>query len=219
MKFNLSSSLLFLPLVLSSVAAQDPFQEKVEGTITLGAERPVKEGPEAESSYCDGIKWICDKADRDHQAYRHLREICYYLEAVGYLTSNTIGNPDKSYTVFLATNEGVDRLWYDQYDFEPGDKIDKQFVKDILNNNIVKESYLQPEDIICRDSIFTINKSNTKPKVVCKEDILGGMAPFIKGPGNRAKIYLPRFIDPSDNWECDKDIGYEMDNVILYDQP
>jgi len=205
------------------VAAKDGFEKKLEGTITLGEEGPnkLKLGPEEKGSgsYCSGIKQVCSEALDKEDGYEHLYWICRYFDQVGFLESNTIGNPNKSYTVFLATNEGVDRLWYDQYGYEPGDKIPKEFVKQILLNNIVKENYLEPEDIICRDRIPTHHPGSSKPTVVCKDDILGGMAAFVKGKGNTAKIYLPRFINPSDNWECSKDIGYEMNNVILYDKP
>lgn len=222
MKLLLSSFLILLLLDFLSVpvrANNAAFFADKDGTVSIFANDPDTGEESSEigvQGSCKGIADVCEDAAQGDWRYQHIQEACWELKRAQFLTHNTLDS-DKQYTIFLPDNRAMYRLWEDQYGFSRYQNVDVNLVREIFRNHLVKDSRLEPHDLICKERLKVLTPG-TKPQIRCNTDVTGATVATIKGKAN-INTYMPRIIDAGEPIRTCKDIIYVIDDAILYEAP
>ena len=165
------------------------------------------------SANCPGVKELCEEVVRGFK-HQEIYNSCVLLREVGFMTVETLAS-DRKHTLLLPNNEGIDRLWSNQYDF---DRVSSDVARSVAESWIVPGKRLEPDDILCNSQMRVIDRRCRFPRNQCKLDITGEYMSYVYGQGNIAR-FKPTYLEPSKPIETCKDIVYVMDNAILCKKP
>lgn len=221
MKFFLPSFLLlFLPGLPSAAPNGGFFKPVADDAVWVWENETTEDAvpPAFAAGPCNGVKDICDLAKSNDSRYEDLKQACNLLYALDYFSSNTL-NSVREFTVFLPTNQALNRLWGEIYGYTTNQSIPLLKIKSVMQNHIIKDQKFDGTDIICKARLGVLNRGAPRPKVECKSDILGNTVAYIKGNGNKNKDTIPRIRDPSNPIVTCKDNIFIVEDVILYETP
>lgn len=168
------------------------------------------------SADCPGVKELCEEVVNGN-AYPEIYNSCVILQQVGFMTVETLAS-NRKHTLLLPNNDGIDRLWSNQFDFNCANCVPSKVARTVAESWIVPGKRLKPDDVLCNSQMRVIERRCRFPRNQCKLDIAGDYNSYVYGQGNIAR-FKPTYLAPNDPIETCKDIVYVLDNAVLCKEP